>query len=63
MLIDDGVDGLLVDVGDADEMSERIRLLLEQSKAAIDIARAARSKVEGFDWESVKLQWYSLLKT
>jgi glycosyltransferase involved in cell wall biosynthesis len=62
-LIEHEHDGLLVDVNDVDAMVAKIRLLLSDPSQAISLAKAARSKVEGFDWDQVKLQWRDLLES
>ena len=60
-LIENERDGLLVDVNDVEAMAAKIRLLLRDPNHAISLAKAARSKVEGFDWDQVKLKWQELL--
>ena len=60
-LIEQERDGLLVDVNDVEAMVAKIRLLLRDPNHAISLAKAARSKVEGFDWDQVKLKWQELL--
>ncbi|MCK5023730.1 MAG: glycosyltransferase family 4 protein [Candidatus Aenigmarchaeota archaeon] len=60
-LIDDGKDGLLVDCDDVNTMVKQINRLLKRDEKALSIARVARTKAEGFDWECVKERWESLL--
>ena len=62
-LIEHEHDGLLVDVNDVDAMVAKIRLLLSDPSQAISLAEAARSKVEGFDWDQVKRKWRDLLES
>lgn len=61
-LIDDGVDGFLVDPNDVDRMVETIVSILDKGEMAIAMAQKARVKAEGFDWNNVKLKWLNLLK-
>ena len=59
-LIENENDGLLVDVNDVDAMAAKIRLLLGDPISAVSLTKAARSKVEGFDWKHVWLSWSEL---
>lgn len=60
-LVNDSEDGLLVNTGDIAAMVRQIDFLLKNPNKAIAIARTARSKVEGFDWDHVKNKWNKLL--
>ncbi|MDT7831922.1 glycosyltransferase family 4 protein [Flavobacteriaceae bacterium S356] len=58
-LIEDGVDGILVNCNDAEQMSQEISKLIEET--SINMARKARKKVEHFDWTYVAEKWKSIL--
>ena len=60
-LVKNGVDALLVEKGNAEEMADKIENLLTNLKMAHSISRNARVKAESFGWENVKKQWQSLL--
>ena len=59
-LIKNGCDGSLVGVNDVEAMVAKIRLILGDPNHAISLAKAARSKVEGFDWDRVKEKWLAI---
>ena len=61
-LIDNEVDGVLVDKDDVDGMKNAIVDLLNNPSKAIDLAMNARNKVEEFDWSQVKNKWFNLLQ-
>lgn len=60
-LLEDGVDSILVERGDAHQMVSAIERLLDDKHLADAIASNARKKAEGFDWEVVKEKWTRLL--
>ena len=60
-LIENGKDGILVPEHDEDAMVEAIEKLIQDQELALQIARAARKKVEAFDWEIVKEEWMKVL--
>jgi glycosyltransferase involved in cell wall biosynthesis len=60
-LIDDDKDGCLVKPKDVDGMTKKLLYLLEHDVEALKISKAARLKVEGFDWEVIKKEWVKLL--
>ena len=60
-LIEDGKEGLLVPVGDAERMAEAVSILLNDFSLARSISSAARRKVESFDWSQVLPRWQALL--
>lgn len=60
-LIDDGVDGLLVEKNNPIDMALKIDFLISNNAEAIKIAHKARNKVKGFDWSIVKNQWKNYL--
>ena len=59
-LIANNEDGLLVDCNNANQMTEKIMLLLEGKFPKI--ANNARDKVEKYNWEVVKDKWFEILK-
>ena len=61
-LIDHEVDGILVDKGDVDGMTNAITDLLDNPSRASKLAMNARMKVEVFDWSQVKNKWLNLLQ-
>ena len=61
-LVEDGKEALLVDADDAEGMAQKILLLVDHPLKAVELAQNARKKVEGFDWENVKIAWVDLLK-
>lgn len=60
-LIEDGVDGLLVETNDVHGMANKIRSLLVDVEYAIEMAVSARRKAESFDWETVKILWKEII--
>lgn len=60
-LIEDGVDGLLVPQGDEKAFAATVSHLLDHPELALQISQKARQKVELYDWEVVKYQWYEVI--
>lgn len=60
-LINDGEDGDLVPVNDANAMSEAIRRIIEQPDKTKLKVEKARQKVERFDWQKIKAKWFEVL--
>lgn len=60
-LISADIDGMLVPPNDPERMAVAVRSILENPKRSLERTRAAREKVEGFDWERVKKMWNSVL--
>ena len=60
-LIENEVDGLLVEPDNVDHMVEAIIRLYENPQEAKRLAKNARKKVEQYDWSVVKHQWKELL--
>ena len=61
-IIEDGVNGYLVNPGAYQEMSERIQLLLRDEPSTAEMSRNNRQKATGYSWEQVvnkleKLYW------
>lgn len=61
-LLEDGKDALLVDPGNAEEMYNKIVLLLNDPMFVEKICFSAREKAESFDWNVVSKQWKDILK-
>jgi glycosyltransferase involved in cell wall biosynthesis len=61
-LVEDGKEGILVNPGDAVAFTEAIKKLLSNPDLASQLQRNARKKAETFDWETVKHQWFEILK-
>ena len=60
-LIDHEVDGLLVQRGDVDAMTNAIIRLIKSPQLVRQLTSAARSKVKLYDWQLVGKQWFELL--
>jgi glycosyltransferase involved in cell wall biosynthesis len=61
-IIEDGVNGYLVNPGDYQELSERIQLLLRDEASTAEMSKNNRQKATGYSWEQVvnkleKLYW------
>lgn len=61
-LINHGEDGLLVESNNLDAFVAAIQTLVANPNDVINLTKNARKKVEQFDWEVVKEQWFSLLR-
>lgn len=61
-LIEDGKDGVLVNMNDEKEMVKAIEALLENPALSKKISQNARQKAKGFSWEVLKERWLSVLK-
>lgn len=58
-LIENGVDGILVDKENTKAMSQEILKLLKNND--VSISKKARKKAESFAWENVKKKWFQIL--
>lgn len=61
-LVTDDVDGILVPPDNKEAIVSAVRALCAQAEKGEALSRAARKKVEAFDWEIVKHDWITLLK-
>ncbi|WP_299114665.1 glycosyltransferase family 4 protein [uncultured Winogradskyella sp.] len=61
-LIDNNENGLLVPVNDVDAMVKSILRIFNNKDLRHQLSTNARQKVECFDWEVIKTQWYSIFK-
>lgn len=61
-LIKHGVDGLLVEPNSAEVFVQTIERLVHNQEKTILTTKAARMKVEAYDWEQVKKQWFEVLQ-
>lgn len=59
-LIEDSLTGLLVQPNDVEAMTEALIKLISKPQLASMIAKNARKKVEHFDWNIVKHQWFKV---
>ncbi|XGA82111.1 glycosyltransferase [Polaribacter sejongensis] len=59
-LIDDKIDGLLVSKANAEEMTNAIIAILNNTYP--NLAIKAREKVTNFSWENNKEKWFQILK-
>ena len=60
-LIDNNVNGMLVDVDDNHAMATCIRRLLEDADFAENMSKMAIKKGESFDWANIKGKWDELI--
>jgi len=60
-LIEDEVDGLLVDKDDSVAMFEKVQRLLQDKEYAKKLSLNARKKAESFDWLNVQKLWKKVL--
>jgi len=58
---DDGVDALLVPIGDTGAMVKKIKSLINDRSLASKLSLNGRKKAEELCWEMVKLDWLRLL--
>ena len=61
-LHEDGHDALIVNKNDFNAMAEKIKILLNTPKLVKTLTENARTKVETFDWNIIKMQWRELLE-
>jgi len=61
-LIEDGIDGLLVDKNDDKMMSEKIELLLNDPTLCKTLSTNGRKKADTYDWNVIKEQWDNVIK-
>ncbi|NEV93923.1 glycosyltransferase family 4 protein [Psychroflexus sp. YR1-1] len=60
-LLEDEVDALLVDPGNAGDFTKAILKLLQDPDLARQLSITARQKVEHFDWQVVKGKWNAVI--
>ena len=60
-LIEDGVNGLLVEENNVEQMTLKIIEIVQSPNYANKLALNARKKAEQFDWDTIKKQWNDLL--
>ena len=60
-LLDHQKDALLVSPDDPQAMLEAIQQLLNEPELTHLLSRQGRQKVEAFDWEVVKQQWFKVI--
>lgn len=62
-LISADIDGVLVPPRDPQRMAEAVKNLLKDPERSMERTRAARKKIQRFDWAIVKEQWQRILTT
>ncbi|MDX1762181.1 MAG: glycosyltransferase family 1 protein, partial [Christiangramia sp.] len=55
------IDGILVPSNDPERMASSIKNIIQDPQRSVERTRAARKKVEAFDWERVKALWIDIL--
>lgn len=60
-LISADIDGLLVPPNDPERMASAVKNILQDPQRSLERTKAARKKVEAFDWERVKVMWRGVL--
>lgn len=60
-LVQDGVDGLMVEPDNLEQMTAAVTSILEQPALAAQLSTNARSKSEQYDWRVIKNEWADLL--
>lgn len=61
-IIDDGVDGLLVDNGNVEQLAEKISVLISDNELRKEMGKHARINVERFKIENIGKQWDTLFR-
>lgn len=62
-LIAADIDGVLVPPNDPERMASAVKNILQDPQRSLERTRAARKKVEVFDWERVKEMWKGVLSS
>lgn len=60
-IIEDGVNGYLIDPFDCDDMAKKLTQLIEDEDLRVDFAAHAQDNMEGFQMGSVLRDWNRLL--
>lgn len=61
-IIEDGVDGLLVDNGDIEQLAEKINYLIEHDDIRRKMGKQARQSIKRFQLENIMPEWDQLFK-
>jgi len=61
-LIKDGFDGLLCEINDADQMSEKLANLIQDEAKMDEFVKNARARLDEFSVEQIYKKWLELLK-
>ena len=61
-LIKDGFDGLLCEINDAGQMSEKLAKMLQDEAKMGEFAKNARARLDEFSVEQIYKKWLELLK-
>ena len=61
-LIKDGFDGLLCEINDADQMSEKLAKMLQDEAKMGEFVKNARARLDEFSVEQIYKKWLELLR-
>ncbi len=61
-IIQDGVNGYLVEAGNIDEMAERIVELIKDDSKRRTFSKASQKDMEKFDFSRIKVKWKEALE-
>ncbi len=61
-LLEDNVDAIIVEAGDAEAMSNAVIRIINDHSYALTLVHNARRKAEAFSWEVVKTKWITLIE-
>ena len=53
-MVEEGVTGLLVDIGDSEALAEKVIELVKDPELALMLANNARIECQKYSWENVK---------
>ena len=60
-MINDGIDGILVEKEAPDQMCDSIQWLLQHPEQTLEMTLKAREKILNYDWNKIKEDWKKLL--
>jgi glycosyltransferase involved in cell wall biosynthesis len=61
-MVEEGVTGMLVDIGDSEALGEKVIELVKDPKLASTLADNARIECQKYSWENVKTALIPLLE-
>jgi glycosyltransferase involved in cell wall biosynthesis len=62
-IINDGVNGFLIEDGNVDSFVQKLDLLIEDENLRIKMGKNAQESVKKYDLDSIMQQWKSLFET
>ena len=62
-IIEDGIDGLLVENGDIHGLADKISYLIDNEKTRKQMGQKAHDNVKRFKIENIALQWKKIFET